>query len=84
MNWHNLHPVTKILIATIICLMIGGGAGYIVFTLSEKWDKFKAKQKREAAEPIDCTGINFVYDSSGRAKQLGHELREITRRGKVG
>ena len=52
MNIHNLHPVAKILIGTILCMMIGGGIGYIRYIIHDALDKREAQQKQEASETI--------------------------------
>jgi hypothetical protein len=78
MNWQEIHPVVKFLIATILCMMIAGGTGYILYKFDEWCDRKEAEQKNKAAEPVDCTGIDFVYDSKGEIKTLGHELRKMS------
>ena len=52
---HDLHPVVKILIATILCMMIGGGAGYILYIVNGALDRWDEKKKREAAKPLGST-----------------------------
>ena len=52
MNWHNLHPVAKILIATILGMLICGGAGYILYIVNAALDRMEAREKQEASMPI--------------------------------
>lgn len=76
MNWQDLDPLIKILIATILCMMIAGWIGYIRYKFHEWLKKKEAEQKQEASEPIDS--IPLVYDSKAQIKRMGHELRELT------
>jgi len=43
---HDLHPFIKILIATILCMMIAGGTGYMLCVVNTALDK------QEASKPI--------------------------------
>lgn len=81
MNWHDLDPLVKILIATILCMMIGGGAGYIISKFDKFMDNREAQQKAEASQLVDCTGVDLVYDNKAEVKTLGHELRKMSYEG---
>lgn len=82
MVWQALHPVTKIFIWFILCGMIGGGIGYMRYMIHNARVRQRAKRIKKASKPIDYTQIDLVYDSKGRIRRLGDELREMSRRGK--
>jgi flagellar basal body-associated protein FliL len=63
MNWHSLHPVVKILIGCILCLMIGGGIGYMRYMFSEWLDKREVGKKKKAQEPIKA--VRKIYKKNG-------------------
>jgi flagellar basal body-associated protein FliL len=52
MDWRELHPVVKILIITISCIMAVGGLAYINFIVNEALDKQDAKKKQVAQKPV--------------------------------
>lgn len=84
MAWNNLHPAVKVFIWCILCGMIGGGIGYMRYIIHEARVRRRARHIKEASKPIDYTQIDFTYDSKGRIRQLGDELREMSRRRKEG
>lgn len=84
MAWQALHPVAKIFIWFILCGMIGGSIGYMRYIIHEARVRQRLRRIKEASKPVDYTQIDFTYDSKGRIKQLGHELRETSRRRKEG
>jgi len=49
---HDLHPFIRVLVVTILCMMIGGGTGYILCVVNETLDKQEARKKQEASKPI--------------------------------
>jgi hypothetical protein len=71
--WQELDPFTRamfiigVITSIIVISIIFGG---IVAKVESAVNRCKARQKTR--EPIDFT----VYDSKGRVKQLGHELRQ--------
>jgi hypothetical protein len=74
MNWHDLHPVVKIFIWSIIFFLIIGGFGYILFIINRGIDKMEAKEKQIASVPIDS--IPLIYDCKGNRKEVRRELYE--------
>jgi len=52
MNWHDLHPVVKILVITILCMMIGGGIGYIRYIVNDALDRKEAKKRSMASKAL--------------------------------
>jgi hypothetical protein len=83
MIWHNMHPVVQIFIICILCGMIGGGIGYMRYIIHEARARNRLRRIKTASKPVDYTQIDFTtYDSKARIKRIGHELREMSRKGK--
>ena len=66
MNWHALHPVTKIFIYLILFSMIVGGIGYILHKFFMWRREQKAQQKTDARKLISY--IPVTYDRNGRIR----------------
>jgi hypothetical protein len=83
MNWGAYPPFARLLICfgiLFIIEIIGLLFGALALKINEACDEREAEQKQKAQEPVDCTGIDFVYDNKAEIKQIGHELRGLTRR----
>ena len=85
MTWHNLHPAVQISVVALCCLIAAGGIGYMRYIIHEARVRQRLRRIKAASKPVDYTQIDFVYDSKGQIKKLGHELRQMSwRRGKEG
>ena len=81
MNWSEYPPFARLLICfgvlfilAIACLLFGA----LALKINEVCDEREAKKRSKAAEPVDCTGIDFTYDNKAEIKQIGHELRKMS------
>jgi hypothetical protein len=79
--WQQIPPFIKILIWMALFFTIISGFSVILKIANDGLDKMDAKKKKVASEPIDGTNW-LVYDSKGNIKEVGHELRELTWRGR--
>jgi len=61
----------------IIALFFTAGIAAWIGDKYRKWRRYKAKQ--QASQQVDGTDW-LVYDKRAEIKQLGHELRNITRK----
>lgn len=78
MTWHNLHPAVQIFIIGLCCLIAAGGIGYMRYIIHEARVRQRLRRIKAASKPVDYTQIDFVYDSKGNIKRLGHELRKMS------
>lgn len=62
------------------CLLVLGVVGGLKVkdSIQTYWRKWKAEQKAKASVPVDLTWVDTTYDSKGRKRELGHELRLAT------
>lgn len=86
MNWQLFNPFERlvfILGIILLCTIIGlifGAVCLMIENVTGNRAKKRAQRKKVASEPVN--GMNWlVYDCTGRIKQNGHELRELTRKG---
>ena len=83
MTWHNLHPAVQIFVVALCCLIAAGGIGYMRYIIHNAQVRQRLRHIKAASKPVDYTQIDFTtYDSKARIKRMGHELRELTWRGK--
>jgi lipopolysaccharide export LptBFGC system permease protein LptF len=61
----------------IVAIIFFSGIAAWIGEEYRKWQKYKAKQ--QASQQVDGTDW-LVYDKRAEIKQLGHELRNITRK----
>jgi hypothetical protein len=79
--WQEIPPFIKILIWMALFFTIISGFSVILTVVNNGLDEMEAKEKQKAQKPVDGTDW-LVYDSKGNIKEVGHELRELTWRGR--
>jgi hypothetical protein len=78
-KWYELSMFTRIMfVIGFLVFVIGISCifGFILAVIENKLGRHKAKKKKQASAPIDCTGINFDRCSEAEFEAKVKELKE--------